>query len=107
MARVLLSHTEAGALMLKISKIDTPKRRKLVLEGKLISPWTAELRTAFEGARENLESRELVVDLKNVTVISDDGEALLAALMKEGVRFRCCGVFAKQVLRRLAPRARA
>lgn len=91
--------------MLKISSIDTPRQRKLVLEGKLITPWTAELRTACENARENLGGRELVVDLKNLTVISQEAENLLAALMDEGVKFRSRSVFAKQVLRQLGGRA--
>ena len=48
-----------------------------------------------------------MVDLKNLTVISQEGENLLAALMNEGVKFRCCGVSTRQVLRQLARRARA
>jgi anti-anti-sigma regulatory factor len=93
--------------MLRISTIEAHNERRLVLEGKLIAPWTTELRIACEKARENLEGRELVVDLKNLTVISQEGENLLVALMNEGVKFRCCGVFTRQLLRQLARRARA
>ena len=86
--------------------MEAHNERRLVLEGKLITPWTTELRSACEKARENLKGRELVVDLRNLTVISQEGEALLVALMNEGVKFRCCGVFTRQLLRQLARRAR-
>ena len=93
--------------MLRISAIEDHNEQRLVLEGKLIVPWTSEVRKACEKARQTLEGRELVVDLKNLTVISEQGEDLLAALMSEGVRFRSRGVFAKHVLRRIARRAQA
>ena len=92
--------------MLRISIIELRNERRLVLEGKLIAPWTAELRSTCEKARQNLKGRELVVDLRNLTVISPEGEHLLVALMSEGVKFRCCGVFTRQLLRELARRAR-
>lgn len=40
-----------------------------------------------------------MADLKDLTVVSQEGENLLVALINEGVRFRCCGVFARQMLR--------
>ena len=92
--------------MLRISTKEAHNERRLVLEGKLITPWTTELRSACEKARENLKGRELVVDLRNLTVISPEGENLLVTLMSEGIKFRCCGVFTRQVLRQLARRAR-
>ena len=92
--------------MLRISMIELRNERRLVLEGKLIAPWTAELRSMCEKARQNLKGRELVVDLKNLTVISQEGQNLLVALMNEGVKFRCCGVFTRQLLRQLAREAR-
>jgi len=90
------------AVMLRISTVEARNERRLVLEGKLISPWTVELRKACEKSRQDLKGRELVVDLKNLTVISEEGENLLAALMNDGVRFRCSGVFTRQVLRQVA-----
>ena len=90
------------AVMLRISTGEARNERRLVLEGKLISPWTVELRKAWEKSRQDLKGRELIVDLKNLTVISEEGENLLAALMNDGVRFRCSGVFTRQVLRQVA-----
>lgn len=92
--------------MLKISIVDSSKQRKLVLEGALLAPWAAELNRACEMARADLDSRELVVDLKNLMAISPEGENILLALMNDGVQLRCHGVYAKQVVRQIARRIR-
>ena len=91
--------------MLKISVVDFRNERQLVLEGKLVAPWTNELATACQQAREGLKGCELVVDLKHLTVVSQEGQNLLAALMSEGIKLRTSGVFAKQVVRQLGSRA--
>jgi len=93
--------------MLRITCVDDKREQRLVLEGKLMAPWTTEVRNACEDARQRLGLRQLVIDLRNLTEISEQGEDLLAALMSEGVRFRFRGVFAKQVLRHVARRAGA
>ena len=92
--------------MLKISILDTANQRRLMLEGRLIAPWAAELRSAWKTAQADLKARELVIDLKNLTAISADGENALLELLGEGVKFRCSGVFTKHVLKLLARRRR-
>ena len=92
--------------MLKISTVDSRNQRRLVLEGKLIEPWTAELRNACELAKVDLNGRELVIDAKNLTAISQEGENVLLDLMEEGIEFRCCGVFTRHVLKQIARRRR-
>jgi hypothetical protein len=92
--------------MLKISILDSPCYRRLVLEGKLIAPWVTELDTAFEKARADLDGRALVIELKNLTAISQEGENFFLRLMISGVKFRGCGVFSKHVLKLLALRTR-
>ena len=92
--------------MLKISVIDSPTERRLVLEGKLIAPWVGELRTAWKTANEEMEGRTLVVDLRNVTIISQEGQIALLELMSAGAKFRCSGVLIKHVkLKQLARKA--
>jgi len=90
---------------MKISLVDAPTQRRLIVEGKLITPWAAELRRACEGARANLGGRELVVEMKHVTTISQDGEKVIVELINAGVKFRCRGVFTRHVLRQLSRRA--
>jgi hypothetical protein len=92
--------------MLRISIIDTRAQRRLVLEGKLIAPWTKELQSAWKSAGEELHGRRLVIDLTNVTVIGQDGENTLFELMRDGARFSCGGVLTKHVVKRLARRCK-
>ena len=46
---------------------------------------------------------ELVIDLKNLTAISQEGENVLLELINERVKFPC-GVFTEHVLNQLARR---
>jgi hypothetical protein len=92
----------AGKTMLKISILDAPSHRRLVVEGKLIAPWAAELGSACARATADLHGRAFMIHLKNLTTISEDGENVLLELMKKGFRFRSSGVFTKHVMKRLA-----
>jgi hypothetical protein len=60
--------------VVKIPLIEGRSERPLMLESKLLAPWAAELRTACEKARADLQKRELVIDLKKLTAISQEGE---------------------------------
>jgi hypothetical protein len=90
--------------MLRISVIDSRTERRFVVEGELIAPWVAELRTAWKAANEEIEGRTLVVDLKDVCVISQEGENALLELMNAGAKFRCTGVVTKHVIQQLRRR---
>jgi hypothetical protein len=90
--------------MLKISLIDGARRRRLIVEGKLVAPWTAELRHACEEAKADLRDRELVVEMKHLTTISQEGENVIVDLLNGGIKFRCDGVFTKHVLKQLTRR---
>src|SRR5215472_8318544 len=92
--------------MLKISIVEERKQRRLVVEGRLVAPWSDELKAAYQWARSGLDGRELAIDLKNVTTISQQGETLLLELMKQGVRFRGSGVFTNEILKQVARRLR-
>ena len=92
--------------MLRISVVDSRTECRLVLEGKLIAPWVAELRTAWEAVNQEIKGRALVVDLGNVAVISQEGENVLLELMNEGAKFRCSGVLTKHVIQELRRRSK-
>lgn len=92
--------------MLKISVVDSRTQRRLVLEGQLIGPWVAELRTAWTRIKTELNGRVLVIELDHVTVISQEGENTLLQLINEGAKFRCRGVLTKHVLQQLARRGK-
>jgi hypothetical protein len=88
--------------MFKISIVDTPSQRTLVVEGTLVGAWVAELRTSWRNACQELGGRKLAIDLCNLTVISREGEEAILGLMKEGAKFSCSGVLMKHVLKQLA-----
>jgi anti-anti-sigma regulatory factor len=88
--------------MFRISVIDSSHQRTLVLEGKLDRPWTGEVESTWSSARNQLRGRKLVIDVKNLTFISPDGEKTLLKLRKDGARFSCGGVLTRHILRRLA-----
>ena len=87
--------------MLKITVVEEQRRRRVIVEGKLIAPWAAELTSAYQTARTDLQDRELIVDLRSLTAISPEGEAALLRLMREKTKF-LCGVYMKEVVRQLA-----
>ena len=93
--------------MFKISITDTPCERRLLVEGKLIPPWTVELQRVWRDANHGLDGRRLAIDLSEVTMINPEGEDTLFDLMKAGAKFTCGGVLTKDVLKRLARDERA
>jgi hypothetical protein len=60
--------------MFKISIVDTPSQRTLVVKGMLVGPWVAELRTSWRNACQERGGRRLIIDLRNLTTIIRAGE---------------------------------
>jgi hypothetical protein len=89
--------------MLKISLVDCRTQRRLIVEGKLIAPWAAELKSTCEDARADLCGRELVVEMKHVTTISPEAENVSLEFINGGNKIR--GLFTKRVLKQLTRRA--
>jgi hypothetical protein len=85
--------------MFKISIVDTRLQRRLVVEGTLIGAWVAELRTSWRNACLESGGRKLVVDLRDLTTISREGEDAIFDLIKEGAKFSCGNVLTKHVLK--------
>jgi hypothetical protein len=92
--------------MFKITIVDTPTQRKLVVEGKLSGPWVDELRTTWTNASRDLDGRKGVIDVSSLTVISREGEDAIFDLMKQGAKFSCAGILTRHVLKGLARRCR-
>jgi hypothetical protein len=70
--------------MLKISIIEGHTERRLIVEGKLVGPWAAELRGVCEKADKELFGRKLIIDKRHVTAISQEGENVLFELIQKG-----------------------
>jgi endonuclease III-like uncharacterized protein len=90
--------------MLKITVVEDQRHRRVMVEGKLIAPWTAELTSAYQRAKTDLQDRELIVDLRGLTAIGPEGAEVLLQLIREKVKF-LLGVYTKEVLRQLSLRA--
>ena len=75
--------------MLRISQLTPPLgRARLVLEGRLVGPWVAELRGAATAATAaaGLGLGDLDLDVAGVTFADDDGVAALRDLRGAGVQ---------------------
>jgi anti-anti-sigma regulatory factor len=92
--------------MLKISVINGPRQRRLVVEGTLVEPWVVELLSEYTKAKEHPDGRELVIDITNLSAISAAGEGALLKLIDDRAKFHC-GVFTKEVLKQLASKRRS
>jgi hypothetical protein len=78
----------------------------VIVEGKLIAPWAAELTSACQQASGDLHSRELVVKMQHITTISQEGENVILDLIYSGIKVRGKGVFTEHVVREITRRAR-
>lgn len=94
--------------MLKITAVDNEHSRTLILEGQLIDPWVSELERSWSEARMSIRADSIVVDLKDVTTISQHGENVLYGMMADGAVLSCCrGVLTRHVLQQLKQRCKA
>lgn len=88
--------------MLKITRVTTDRRSRLVLEGELISPWVAELKREWDDVRASAGGLSLIVDIRNVVTISQEGKEVLLDMMSKGAKFICNGILNRHVLHQLA-----
>lgn len=94
--------------MLKITAVDNDQRRTLVLEGQLIDPWVGELERNWAEARMSIGADSIVVDLRDITAISEGGENALFQMMAAGAQIHCRrGVLTKHVLQQLKQRCKS
>jgi hypothetical protein len=89
-------------VMLKITTVKTDRRCRIVVEGELVSLGVGELEKEWNETRLAAGGVPLIVDLRKVTAISQEGKDVLLEMMSEGVRFVCGGVHNRYVLQQLA-----
>ena len=88
--------------MLKITTVKTNRQCRIVVEGELVSSGVEELKREWDEARVLAGCLTLIVDLRNVITIGQEGKDVLLEMMSEGVRFICRGVHNRHVLQQLA-----
>jgi hypothetical protein len=77
--------------MLKIALTEMPTQCLVVLEGRMVGT--------------GIKRRALVIDIKGVWLISQEGENALLQLINHGAKFRPDGALAKLILQQLAHRS--
>ena len=94
-----------GTNMLKVTIVEERSQRRLILEGALVEPWVEELEKTWAAAVSESPARRLIIDLTNVTTISNEAEAVLSDLARHGARFLCAGVYTKYQLKQITRRS--
>ena len=87
--------------MLKITTVKTNRQCRIVVEGELVSG-VEELKREWDEARISAGCLTLIVDLRNVITIGQEGKDVLLEMMSGGVRFIGGGVHNRHVLQQLA-----
>jgi hypothetical protein len=75
--------------------------QRWTLWGQLAGPWVQELRACWDRGRHVADGPKAVVDMKGVTFIDENGEALLSEMRAAGVEFIAGGVETKHLLENL------
>jgi hypothetical protein len=65
-----------------------------------------QLRTICARLKSELKGRALIIDMKDVMLISQEGENALLQLIDNGAKFRLEGALAKLILQQLAHRSK-
>ena len=92
--------------MLKISLIDSSSQCRMILEGRMIGAGVKELETLCIRLKSELKIRALVIDIKKVVLISQEGENALLRLINQGAKLGTEGMLAKCILQQLARRSK-
>lgn len=83
--------------MLRITSLtDAGSMRTLKLEGKLLAPWTDEVRAACDAA--TAERVTLRLDLAGVAFVDPSGAELLRELARRNVKLVACSPFVETLI---------
>jgi hypothetical protein len=88
--------------MLRITVSEGDFGQRWILQGRLTKSSASELISHWN-ARQN-PSVDRIVDLREITTIDKDGEAVLSMMMRDGAEFVTSGVYTKYLLEELRKR---
>jgi hypothetical protein len=91
---------------MRISLAATRTQCRVVLEGRIVGIGVTELKTMCARLKSELKGRALVIDMKDVMLISQEGENALLQLINQGAKLRTQGALAKCLLQQLAQRSK-
>ena len=88
--------------MLRITVSDWPRMITFRLEGRLVEPWVRELEMCWLSTLARQGKPNLCVDLAGVTFIDAAGEAILAAMHRQGAEFIAADCVTKAVVAKIS-----
>jgi len=91
--------------MLRITVDENSRLCRLKLAGKLGGPWVCETEKAWRSALRSA-TKQIEVDMKEVTAVDDDGRALLASMHQAGARLVAQGVEMTALVEEIAGKQR-
>ena len=89
--------------MLKIVTVDTLAQRRLVVRGKLVEPWVPQFQRVWEESLRERDPRDLVADLREVGVMNQHAENIVAEMVARGAEV-IGGPVTRQAIDRIAAR---
>lgn len=90
--------------MLRITSDTRIDSKRLILAGRLVRPWVNEVERSWDTLKQS-EPRLLVVDLKGITFIDEDGKALISRMWKEGAQLVVTGSSVRAFIEDITPRS--
>ena len=87
--------------LLRITEQHTPERLVLKLEGRFSGDWVGEVQACWHAALAH-GMRAIWVDLTDVCLVDEAGQALLTRMHHEGVRFVTRGCVMRELVREIA-----
>ncbi len=89
---------ERENIVLRITEAKrTPTQAHFVLEGRLVGPWIAELRTAVMDA--DASGGKVHLDLSGVHFVDAEGLSLLHGLLHQGVEIKAASPYIRELLK--------
>lgn len=84
--------------MLKITTHTADDATRITLEGRLAGPWINELERCWRESEQPAGGRRLIVDLRGVTFVEQEGKALLTRMHQAGAEFLATGCCMRSIV---------
>ncbi|HKT35116.1 MAG TPA: hypothetical protein VJR03_09815 [Nitrospira sp.] len=84
--------------MLKITTQSTEASTRITVEGRLVGPWVGELERCWKESERSASGRPVVVDLRGVTFVEQEGKGLLSRMCQAGAELLAAGCCMKSIV---------
>ena len=84
--------------MLKITTQSTEASTRITVEGRLVGPWVGELERCWRESERSASGRPVLVDLRGVTFVEQEGKTLLSRMCQSGAELLAAGCCMKSIV---------